>query len=72
MTVDGNDSRGVKSSAQFVRGKSSAPFVRGKSSAPFVRGWQPARIGTGGYALTFMCTQWLNDNREFICDKDIK
>ena len=64
MTVDGNDSLGVKSSAQFVRGKSSAQFVRGKSSAPFVRGWQ--------YALTFMCTQWLNDNREFICDKDIK
>ncbi len=63
LTVDGNDSRGVKSSAQFVRGKSSAQFVRG---------WQPARIGTGGYALTFMCTQWLNDNREFICDKDIK
>jgi hypothetical protein len=55
LTVDGNDSLGVKSSAQFVRGKSSAPFVRG---------WQ--------YALTFMCTQWLNDNREFICDKDIK
>ncbi len=46
MTVDGNDSMGVKSSAQFVRG------------------WQ--------YALTFMCPQWLNDNRKFIYDKDIK